>query len=356
MTRLRLMLAALLLAVTSASAALIETKVASLPTSGTTGMARVVTDGLTAGDCTTGGGQFSVLCIWGGSVWAVAGSGGGGAGDALVANPLSQFAATTSLQLKNTISDETGSGLLVFATSPTLTTPVLGVAAVTSINGLTITSSTGTLTIPNGVVATGPAATDTLVGKATTDILTNKTYDAEGTGNVLTIPVTKHLPFAGCNNATAAAIWDLPTSNAAVPACATGTNTQKGYLAFADGQFAEIFFRLPAGWVGAIDAKLTLAGGGSDTSGTIIPTIATSCNPTDGTTTDDAAAYNAAQAMSTITLATAQNRMWTSTKTALTTTGCVAGSLLHLKMSRTTDTAATAARYIELEVTYREAL
>jgi hypothetical protein len=43
-----------------------------------------------------------------------------GAGDALVANPLSQFAATTSLQLKNTISDETGSGALVFGTSPTL--------------------------------------------------------------------------------------------------------------------------------------------------------------------------------------------------------------------------------------------
>jgi hypothetical protein len=53
-------------------------------------------------------------------------AGGGGAGDALVANPLSQFAATTSLQLKNTISDETGSGALVFATSPTLVTPLLG--------------------------------------------------------------------------------------------------------------------------------------------------------------------------------------------------------------------------------------
>jgi hypothetical protein len=52
-----------------------------------------------------------------------------GSGDALVANPLSQFAATTSLQLKNTISDETGSGALVFATSPTLVTPALGTPA-----------------------------------------------------------------------------------------------------------------------------------------------------------------------------------------------------------------------------------
>ncbi|MDP3057827.1 MAG: hypothetical protein Q8N37_04935, partial [bacterium] len=44
----------------------------------------------------------------------------GGGGDALVANPLSQFALTTSLQLKGVISDETGSGALVFGTAPTI--------------------------------------------------------------------------------------------------------------------------------------------------------------------------------------------------------------------------------------------
>src|SRR6476469_5044047 len=60
---------------------------------------------------------------------------GAGSGDALVANPLSQFAATTSLQLLGVISDETGTGKAVFATTPTLITPVLGVATATSING-----------------------------------------------------------------------------------------------------------------------------------------------------------------------------------------------------------------------------
>lgn len=49
-----------------------------------------------------------------------------GGGDALTSNPLSQFAATTSAQLAGVISDETGNGALVFATSPTLVTPALG--------------------------------------------------------------------------------------------------------------------------------------------------------------------------------------------------------------------------------------
>lgn len=43
-----------------------------------------------------------------------------GSGDALTTNPLSQFAATTSSQLAGVISNETGSGSLVFATAPTM--------------------------------------------------------------------------------------------------------------------------------------------------------------------------------------------------------------------------------------------
>lgn len=49
------------------------------------------------------------------------------------------------------ISAVTGTGSAVLATSPTLVTPVLGVATCTTINGLTISTSTGTLTIANGV-------------------------------------------------------------------------------------------------------------------------------------------------------------------------------------------------------------
>lgn len=72
------------------------------------------------------------------------------------ANNLSFFAATTSLQLKGVISDETGSGALAFADTPTLVTPVLGVATATSINKVTLTApaSGSTLTIINGKTLT----------------------------------------------------------------------------------------------------------------------------------------------------------------------------------------------------------
>lgn len=46
-------------------------------------------------------------------------------GVALTTNTLAQFAATTSAQLAGVISDETGSGSLVFGTSPTIATPLL---------------------------------------------------------------------------------------------------------------------------------------------------------------------------------------------------------------------------------------
>lgn len=59
----------------------------------------------------------------------------------------------TSSGNATSIASQTGTGTkFVVDTSPTLITPVLGVATATSINSLTISTSTGTLTITNGKV------------------------------------------------------------------------------------------------------------------------------------------------------------------------------------------------------------
>ena len=61
---------------------------------------------------------------------------------AYVANKLSVFASTTSAELAGVISDETGTGVLVFSNSPTLVTPTLGAALATS-----ITATSGNMTV-----------------------------------------------------------------------------------------------------------------------------------------------------------------------------------------------------------------
>ncbi len=87
--------------------------------------------------------------------------------------PIASTVSTTQLQYLASATGTTGttSTNLVFSTSPTLVTPTLGAALATSINGLTITSTTGTLTLDNGsTLATSGAFSTTLTATATTTL------------------------------------------------------------------------------------------------------------------------------------------------------------------------------------------
>lgn len=126
-----------------------------------------------------------------------------GTGDALVANPLSQFAATTSAQLAGVLSDETGTGAVVLANSPTLVTPALGTPAsgvLTNATGLPIATGIAAGTSANlaGVISdetgsgalvfgTSPTFTTPALGTPSALVLTNASgLPATAVGNGLT--------------------------------------------------------------------------------------------------------------------------------------------------------------------------
>jgi hypothetical protein len=83
---------------------------------------------------------------------------------AMVADNLSVFAATTSAQLAGVISNETGTGSLVFATSPTLVTPDLGTP--TALVGTNITGTATSFTASNVTTNANLTGHVTSVGNA----------------------------------------------------------------------------------------------------------------------------------------------------------------------------------------------
>lgn len=124
---------------------------------------------------------------------------GGGSGDALTTNPLSQFAATTSAQLRGVLSDETGTGLAVFNDTPTLLTPVFtglptgsGVASAATASTLAARDARGNLTVNSTI----DGYTTTVTAAGTTTLTVSSTYHQYFTGTtsqVVSMPVVSTL-------------------------------------------------------------------------------------------------------------------------------------------------------------------
>jgi hypothetical protein len=111
-------------------------------------------------------------------VLSVNGQTGNATGFATTANSLAQFASTTSAELRTLVSDETGSGSLVFSDSPVLITPNIGTASYA-----VLTNATG-LPVATGISGLGSGVATFLATPSSANLAAAVT-DETGTGNIL---------------------------------------------------------------------------------------------------------------------------------------------------------------------------
>ena len=111
---------------------------------------------------------------------------------AITGNPLSQFASTTSAQLRGVLSDETGTGAAVFATSPSFTTGIDAASATMALFDTTATS-----------INMGGAATSVEIGAATGTTTVHNNVDIDLDLNVDGGDITTGAAIFNLVNATA---------------------------------------------------------------------------------------------------------------------------------------------------------
>jgi len=114
--------------------------------------------------------------------------------EAVLASGIAAWLANpTSANLRAAMTDETGTGSLVFATSPTLVTPAIGAATGVSLTTTGVIASTGTAGVG---YATGAGGTVTQGSSRTTGVTINKTsgaitlFSAAGSATATTFTVT----------------------------------------------------------------------------------------------------------------------------------------------------------------------
>jgi trimeric autotransporter adhesin len=237
-----------------------------------------------------------------------------------------------------------------------LTADITGTLAVGN-GGSGATTLTGILK-GNGTSAfTSATAGTDYTSPSSTESFTNKTFDAEASGNLFTIPRKFYLDAAACLGTSAALNWDTPTSSAPTASC-TGTTTTVGAADFVDASTTGFIrkVRLPATWVGTVDIVLEWFAN-SASSNSVRWQVSTGC-VADSEAISTGPSYNTASASNTAYTGTANQRKST-TFTGVAITNCAAGETMFIKTERVGgdagDSLAATAELLGAEVTIRVA-
>jgi len=150
----------------------------------------------------------------------------GGTGITSLGTGVATFLGTpSSANLAAAVTDETGTGSLVLATSPTLVTPVLGVATATSINGTTIPSSATLVKTSDTGTVTSTMILDGTILNADVNASAALAYSKLAlTGAIVNNDITNDT-ITNAKINTAAAIDKTKISGTAVTVADTGTVT-----------------------------------------------------------------------------------------------------------------------------------
>jgi hypothetical protein len=249
---------------------------------------------------------------------------------ALTNNKLDVFAATSSAELAGVISDETGTGALVFANTPTLVTPNIGAATGTSlvlsgdltVNGTTTTINSTEITVDDKNLTLGSVATPTDAGadgggltlKGTTDKTfswidatdswTSSEHMNLASGKVLKIAGTEVLSATQYTGNAATVTNGITTASKISDLAATSSSELAGVISDETGTGALVFANTPTLVTPVIGAAtgttLSLSGALTATAITLDNTSVGSATATAGTsaTTIDtwsATTYSAAK-------------------------------------------------------------
>jgi hypothetical protein len=311
-----------------------------------------------------GNGQTVHVCYTGTVMNVVSVSaGGGGAGGAPTGGSYLTRTGEAGLSNESNLG-ALSTGLVKCTVAGGVCTPSIAVPGTDYADGATVVTAPSPYAAAGRLVVAGGANRQTQSGallesdlatKAGGETFTNKTFDAEGPGNLLTTTNKIWLWAAGCAGTTPYLLWDAPSTNAPVPVCAPGANTQKGYADFAEGPplSMQIQILLPTDWTGAVDARIPWVSPGIV--GSVVWQLATAC-VAEGESDDPV--FNPPALIPDV-AGSVNSSFNVALLTNLTTTGCSPGELMYLRLSRdsthVSDTLNAPARLKMVELTLRRA-